>query len=312
MNVVISPGAGHAPCGRDSKSDRSPCRRLPQTPLVSIVVPVRNGESFIGEALLSALDQTFTDFEVVVADNASTDGTLAVVEALGDGDDRMTVLTSPVDLGAGANWNRAVRAARGTYVKLLCADDVLEPSCLERQLAAFSGAAGDGTALVCARRRAIDDQGRILLERGFQPRLCGRIDKVRSARRVAQSGSNPIGEPAAVLFRRDDALRAGLFREDSGYVIDLDLWLRLLTEGDLCVVDDALARFRVTSGSWSVSLAAQQADQYCALLKRVAAEGKLGLRRRDVVIGCVAAHLMARSRRLLYVWLERRSRGHAV
>jgi glycosyltransferase involved in cell wall biosynthesis len=279
------------------------------TPLVSIVIPVRNGERFVGEALRSALGQTATDLEVVVADNASTDGTLDVVRALGDG--RLRVLTSPVDVGAGANWNRAVRAATGTYVKLLCADDVLEPRCLERQLAGFAGAAGDGVALVCARRRVVDDRGRAMLERGFRPRLRGRVGRFTATRRVARSGGNPIGEPAAVLFRRDDALKAGIFREDAGYVIDLDFWLRLLLRGDLFVVDEILASFRVSSGSWSVSLARRQAAQYCELLRRVATDGSLELRLSDVVIGCGAAELMATARRLLYAWLARRARRDA-
>jgi len=279
-------------------------------PLVSIVVPVHNGASFVGEAIESALHQTFTDLEVVVADNASDDDTLRVVEAFTD--DRLRVLTSAVDIGAGANWNRAVRAARGTYVKLLCADDVLEPRCIERQVAAFSEETRVGTALVCSRRRVIDERGRTIVERGFQPRLRGRVGKTQAARRVAWSGSNPIGEPAAVLFRRQNAEDVGLFREDAGYVIDLDLWLRLLASGDLHVVDDVLARFRVSSGSWSVSLAHMQAEQYCALLRHVAAQSNLGLRRQDVLAGCVMARLMAAARRILYVRLARRAGGHAA
>jgi glycosyltransferase involved in cell wall biosynthesis len=275
-------------------------------PLVSIVVPVHDGAPFIGAALRSALAQSVTDLEVVVADNASTDDTLDVVRSLAD--PRLRVMTSPVDIGAGANWNRAVRAAQGTYVKLLCADDVIEPSCLERQLSAFSGPDGDAIALVCSRRRVIDERGETILERGFRPRLDGRVKAARAARYVARSGTNPIGEPAAALFRREDALAAGLFREDAGYVIDLDFWLRLLLGGDLYVVDEVLASFRVSSGAWSTSLARSQAAQYCDLLRRIALDGGLRLRCRDVVVGCAAARLLALARRSLYVWLDRKAR----
>jgi glycosyltransferase involved in cell wall biosynthesis len=277
-------------------------------PLVSIVVPVRNGEPFIREALRSALDQTMRDLEVVVVDNASTDGTLRVVSEIAD--DRVRVITGATDIGAGANWNRAVRAARGEYVKLLCADDVLEPSCLERQVAAFRAASDGRVSLVCARRQVIDDKGRRIIERGFVPRVRGRIAPAAAARRVARSGTNPIGEPAAVLFRKDDALRAGVFREDGGYVIDLDLWLRLLVGGDLFVIDESLARFRISPGSWSVLLVRHQAAQFRGLIRSVAGEGRLGLRRRDVAMASAMAELMATSRRVLYVWLawkERRS-----
>lgn len=299
--------------GNDGQPMTPLTRRLqPETssggprPRVSIVVPVHNGERFIAEALSSALGQSFTDFELVVVDNASTDGTVGIVNALVD--ERVRLIVSSVNDGAGANWNRAVVAARGEYVKLLCADDVLESTCIERQLEAFAGAAGDSVALVCSRRRVIDGLGRTIIERGFEPHLRGRVSSVKAARRVAWSGTDPIGEPAAVLFRREDAVRAGLFRENAGYVIDLDLWLRLLLLGDLFVVDEVLARFRVSSGSWSVLLARHQADQYRGLLEQVAADGRLGLRRRDVALGSAVARILSTARRLLYLWLARRDR----
>jgi glycosyltransferase involved in cell wall biosynthesis len=281
-----------------------------EAPLVSIVVPVYNGMPFVADALRSALAQTVTDLEVVVADNASTDETLAVVDELAD--DRVRVLPSTVNVGAGPNWNRAVRAARGVYVKLLCADDLLEPSCVERQLDAFSGVNGDRVALVGARRLVIDQHGDHVLERGFRPRLQGHVKPVRAARMVARSGSNPIGEPAAVLFRRADAVAVGLFREDAGYVIDLDFWLRLLLRGDLYVVDEVLAKFRVSAGAWSTTLVRSQAAEYCTLLGRVARDGSLGLRRGDVAVGCAKARCMAKARQSLYAWLALKARRHGV
>ena len=267
-------------------------------PLVSVVIPVRDGERYIGEALRAALDQTLRDLEVVVADNASTDRTLEVVAALGD--DRVRVMPSAVDIGPGANWNRAVRAARGRFVKLLCADDVLEPSCVEQQVAAFATKEGDNIRLVCARRRIIDGGGHVLMERGFARRFSGTIQGPVAARLVIRSGGNLIGEPAAVMFRKDDALAVGLFDEGAQYVIDLDLWLRLLRSGSLYVINKPLASFRISAGSWSVSLAEKQAHQFRDLAQLHGRDPRLGVPHLDVVLGCLAARILVAARRLVY------------
>jgi glycosyltransferase involved in cell wall biosynthesis len=270
--------------------------------LVSVVIPTYNGSRFIRQAVESVLVQTLTDFELLVVDDASTDHTLSV--ARGVRDDRIRVLTSPFNRGAGANWNRGVHAARGRYVKLLCQDDLLAPECLERQVAALCDERGKRISLVCARRVIIDERGRVLGERGFRPRTDGVIGGAETTRLVCRSGGNPIGEPSAVLFRREDALRAGLFREDAEFVIDLDLWLRLLTLGALRVIDGPLAAFRVSSASWSVALARRQVEQYCELFRRVEQAGDLGLRRHDVLLGCLASRVITMCRRLLYAWLR--------
>jgi glycosyltransferase involved in cell wall biosynthesis len=274
-------------------------------PLVSIVVPTYNGSVFVAQAVRSALGQSFDDLEVVVADDASGDDTLDVVG--GFTDRRLRVLTSEVNAGPGPTWNRGVRAARGRYVKVLCQDDVLAPTCVERQVEALAGDCGARTALVCVRRTILDDRGRVLMQRGFSRRIHGVVPGREAARLVVRSGSNPIGEPSAVLFRREDALDAGLFDEAAEYVIDLDLWLRLLALGDLHVIDEPLAAFRISSGSWSAALAGRQAQQYCDLVRRVGRDRRLDVPRRDVVMGCAKARVLSLGRRGLYALYRHRS-----
>jgi hypothetical protein len=276
------------------------------SPLVSVVIPTYNGGPFIAQTVRSALAQTLHDLEIVVVDDASTDDTLETVRRLAD--PRLRILTSDANAGAGANWNRALRAARGRYVKLLCQDDVLAPTCLQRQVAAFD-AEGAALTLVCARRLIIDERGRTIAQRGFARRVSGAVPGPVAARLVIRSGGNPIGEPSAVLFRKEDALRAGLFDESQQYVIDLDLWMRLLAMGALHVIAEPLAGFRVSAGAWSVALAGAQARQYCALAHRAAGDPRLALARPDVFIGCVMARLLNVARRALYVQVRRRAKA---
>jgi glycosyltransferase involved in cell wall biosynthesis len=102
------------------------------TPCVSLGLPVYNGEKHLEETLDALLKQTFTDFEVVIADNASTDRTQEICEAYAARDQRIRYYRNPQNLGAGRNFNRVFELARGKYFKWTAHDDLCDPSFLER------------------------------------------------------------------------------------------------------------------------------------------------------------------------------------
>src|SRR5687768_7226762 len=128
-------------------------------PLVSVCIPTYNAEATICQTLASVMAQTMADFEVVIADDASTDGTLREVAAFGS-DPRVRVLPPGPRARMEANWNRAVEAARGRYVKVLGHDDLLYPDCLARQAAVLKDPANAGVVLVGCRRDIVDGDGR--------------------------------------------------------------------------------------------------------------------------------------------------------
>jgi glycosyltransferase involved in cell wall biosynthesis len=101
-------------------------------PRVSIGVPVFNGERYLAEALDALLAQTYPDFEVVVVDNASTDGTPAIVEGYAARDPRLRYERSAHNRGAAWSHNRTFELARGAYFKWQSHDDLLAPTFLER------------------------------------------------------------------------------------------------------------------------------------------------------------------------------------
>lgn len=110
-------------------------------PLVSIVMPAYNAERYIGEAVRSVLGQTLADWELVIVNDGSTDGTGAVVDALRD--PRITVLHK-ANGGIGSARNRALEVARGTFLCFLDADDVMPPHSLEARVAVFRNDPGLG------------------------------------------------------------------------------------------------------------------------------------------------------------------------
>jgi len=108
-----------------------------QTPVVSVITPAYNAASFLPEAVRSVLNQTFSDLELVVVDDGSTDDTLTVARRLAAGDHRVRVVSTP-NGGPAAARNLALRAARGTFIALLDSDDLFRPEFVARQLAIFA------------------------------------------------------------------------------------------------------------------------------------------------------------------------------
>lgn len=106
-------------------------------PLVSVVMPVYNGERFLAEAIESVLDQTLPDFELIVIDDGSTDATASILEQYTRRDTRIRVVTHKVAHGYGGEKasNAAYKLAKGKYIAKLDADDIAHPARLAKQVA---------------------------------------------------------------------------------------------------------------------------------------------------------------------------------
>ncbi len=103
---------------------------MPASPRVSLGLPVYNGERFLRAAIDSLLAQTFTDFELIICDNASTDATSAICREFSARDSRIRYFRNEQNIGPAANFNLAFGRARGEYFKWAAADDLCEPDLL--------------------------------------------------------------------------------------------------------------------------------------------------------------------------------------
>src|SRR5882672_3696667 len=161
-------------------------------PLISVCIPSYNGGQFIATTLESILRQSFTDFEVVIADDKSTDQTMSVIRHFTDS--RIRLLENEQNLGLGANWNKVLSCAQGKYVKLLCGDDVLYSECLARQVEVLEAPSNAGAVLAICNRNVIDAHDKVIFRRRF-PFNAGLVSGAKLIRNSIRWGSNLIGEP---------------------------------------------------------------------------------------------------------------------
>ena len=129
-------------------------------PLLSVGLFVYNGERFLEEALHSILNQTFTDFELIISDNASTDRTGEIAEAYAQRDDRIRYYRSEKNMGAGWNARRVYELATGQYFKWAAVDDLLEPDLLRRCVEILES--DPGCVVAYARTKEVDENGNFI------------------------------------------------------------------------------------------------------------------------------------------------------
>jgi glycosyltransferase involved in cell wall biosynthesis len=273
------------------------------TPRVSVVVPSYNNASFIRATMDSILGQTFQDFELVVADHSSSDGTWERLQPYG-ADPRVRLLRTEAGGGAPRNWDRVTAAARGELLKLVCGDDIIYPGCLADQVEAMD--ANPTVVLVAAQRDLIDARGGLVTARRGLGGLSGRVPGRVAVRRTVVAGSNIFGEPACVLIRRETLEGVGRWDARHPYVIDEATYVKVLLHGDFLGIDKALAAFRLSSSQWSVHLARDQSGQVTGFHHQLVDEAPGLLSRTDLLRGDLMARAMAYARRLAYLWVGRR------
>jgi len=267
-------------------------------PLVSVCIPVYNCDTFIAQAIESVINQSFPDWELLILDNASTDRTLEVIKRYDD--TRIRLIQNDHNLGLEGNWNKCLAEACGEYIKLLPADDWIHTDCLEQQVNAFDKPGNESVALVCCARNIINPDGKPLLVRKF-PGPERKINGIDAIRLVLRAGTNKLGEPGSILFKRELLQKTGVFDGRLAYVIDVHLWLRMLLYGDLYILSKPLAAFRLSSGSASVELAVLQSTHFTTFIRDLAGDPRYRVRWFDQVSGIMMSRLLGMARKLFYL-----------
>lgn len=208
------------------------------TRLVSVIIPCYNTARFLGEAIESGLAQTWSDIEIVVVNDGSTDDTSAVARRYGD----RVRLVEQANGGLAAARNSGIKAATGEYVGFLDADDRWNPDKVSKQIAALDASPD---AVLCHTGRVLfsadGPEWRETLE-------SGRLASGRCWRALCERDRVIV---SSVLCRRDVVVEAGGFRSRFPGCEDYDLWLRLAYRHAFCFVPEYLVWYRESTGQMS-------------------------------------------------------------
>ena len=219
-----------------------------KTPLFSIITPMWKGAALVGATIESVLAQTFTDWEMIIVDDASPDDGAGckVVQSYADKDSRVKLIPAKVNKGSSGARNEAMRNAKGRYFAFLDSDDIWHPEYLETMKKHIDECNDDSVAIFfCGYRRMDSDCANVILpdyycsgKKGFD-KLLYHCPIFPSAAIVDR---NRLNEP--VFFREE--LKA--LRDDYVY------WLDILKQGKACVgYDDILVDYRMRDDSMTSS-----------------------------------------------------------
>ena len=227
-------------------------------PLVSILIPVYNREKYIGECIESALAQTYTNIEVVVVDNASTDRTWEICQKFALRDARVRVFKNSDNIGPVRNWQRCFEEAEGKFSKLLFSDDLIRPEFLDKTLPYLENKK-IGFVFTSIEMAEVPNKG-MLIHRGENNSR--KISSNQYLKSALTSQIIPVS-PGCAIFRTED-LRKNLLLEIpsptlsgfSNHGAGPDFLLYLLTAANyqfVYFVSEQLSFFRIHSESISTS-----------------------------------------------------------
>ncbi len=212
------------------------------TPLVTIVIPSYNHAHYVAQAVESLFQQTFRDFEVIIIDDGSTDGSPEVISSALERNPGVTVhFHVQKNRGLSATLNRGIELAGGEFFCFLPSDDMYQPEKLEHQVKAFREGGSD-LGIVFTRQMVVDDEGNEVTD---SPILNWFDVPFRTKEEIfpALFERNFLPAPS-VMCRMSYFDRVGTFDESINYCQDYDMWLRMLKFGDIGLVDKRLIKYR--------------------------------------------------------------------
>jgi GT2 family glycosyltransferase len=231
------------------------------TPVISVIMPVRNGREWLREAVESVLAQNFGDYEFLIVDDGSDDDTAAALDRFAGADRRIRVMHQSPQ-GVVAALNRALAGARAPYVARLDADDRAKPERLAKQFAFMQ--AHPETGLLGSFAEKIDAAGNVI------GALAPPADTAKLRRMLDRT--NPFIH-SSVMMRTALARRVGGYRAAFRAAEDYDLWLRMAEASGVAVLPEVLIEYRLHEANLSRRDAIRQSfsvrlAQRCAAARR--------------------------------------------
>ena len=220
-------------------------------PMISVVMPVYNGEKFLKEAIESILNQTYKDFEFLIVYDESTDGTLSIIQEFQKRDERVVLVYGDGERIIGA-LNKGIKKARGKYIARMDADDISLLTRFEKQINHMESLGLD----ICGGHSLLIDSDGTINGIGVMPRshdLCG----------LSMMFRVPFPHPGVMIrksFLTDHSLEYGQSKYRTSE--DFDMWVRMFSAGaKFGNIDDIVVQYRVLNNSLSAkSIAGSRRD----------------------------------------------------
>ena len=269
------------------------------SPRISVVIPVYNAAAYVEETFRAVLRQTIADWELILVDNRSTDGSSELLHRLVETQDdpRVRIVTNAVTLPAPENWNVGVRHARGEFLKLVCADDIPTDDCLERQARVLAEHAT--VSVASGARIIINSKGRVMFTRSGIRRTG--IHAGRSMiRRCIMSGTNIVGDPVNVMWRRTAMEKVGFFDPTVVYCTDIEYWLRLMSVGDLFYDAQPVGYYRIHAKAAATGLSGVTVRDFLHTARLQEARGSVALTPLDLRIIAMNSRFKSLLRQTIY------------
>jgi len=208
------------------------------TPKVSVIMPVRNTEKYVGEAIESILSQTFTDFEFIIIDDGSTDNSLEIIKNYASKDDRIQVIVNKVNLGQPKSLNKGIALAKGKYIARMDADDISLPERFSKQVEYLDS---------CLKVNILGGQCDKIDSEGTITSPCGKYPPVVFRWRAMFATERTVCHPATMM-RKNYLITIGKYPDSEPFSQDLALWTKASLSDNFAMhnLNDVIIRYRTS------------------------------------------------------------------
>jgi len=227
-------------------------------PVVTICIPIFNGEKYISRAVVSALQQTYPELEILIVDDGSTDSSLKLVSSFQSNYSNKIKVVKHARTGMVNNWNICIKESKGEYIKFLHQDDQLTPNCVEKLMEVAME--DEAIGLVFSKRGLIMESQHCLTDAALLEaqnihknwsnlkRINEGVSLLTDPLLLLNPISQRIGEPTTVLIKKSVFDRVGYFDSLLQQAVDIEMWLRIASCYKIGYVDLCLSYWRIHSG----------------------------------------------------------------
>lgn len=223
--------------------------------LVSICIPIYNGEKYLKECLITVINQTYTALEILIVDDGSTDESLKIVNEFMKSEPRIRLVVNPKNLGLVKNWQNCIKLARGTWIKFMFQDDTMELSCVEEMVAGC--VENDASLCICSRSFIIEENTAESVKQYFLQQVIKLEETYPDKKKLtpieiaalAKNNlfDNFLGEPITLLFKKKMVNNIGSYNPDLVQLVDYEFVLRACLHGGVVFIPRKLVNFRTHS-----------------------------------------------------------------